>query len=1420
MGAPPAQLALLREVVGVGPGDDVLSSALRRSGGDLAAAVNIIFDSASLPAPAPVPKAPSESTSAILLEDSDGEDAKPSVPPAPMQPPLGGSSSSAGATSSSSGGTGKRTSFAFFQQKAEEQKAAERSKKRLKAADSKADGTALETPPKAPAASRSRACDVEWALLLGGFNTDAFSTTRIGAEQQFRLEDGSFGPLFRAGARLELKWIVEAKKAKARPGTAAASAGYENGTVRFDVCGQEVGKFPSWAARALVPLLARRLIDVEAVLGKHPPRSVELGTTVPVVVRVSLRSSALSAPGKVVAASGHTAVGSDTAGGSAKSSKAKGQKAVQKEEADKEVQKTSTVMLLDKLQLPCRRRAAPGDEAEKGGDESLTGGAAGNGAGLEEDGEEAEEMSKAAAAQLGSRDHLERHDLPGVVLPAGSFGARLRPYQAQAVYWMWQQENPTSKMPSSFMTQDPHNAPAEDGQAPPSAPSVADKEPAERQLHPMWDEYELPEATGPLPGGRASAKFLYHHRTTGALSLDFPDAALAHCRGGVLADDMGLGKTVMCLALLSLDNGPANLPSARKAAPELRALEEDAESTPVPKQLNSFFQQTQQPSNADDSVGGVLVVAPLSLIRQWHAEAERHFPASCCPSVHEYHGAGRHISAEQLRNFGIVLTTYGTLSCEKEDGPLFQIYWRRIILDEAHAIKNRCSRQAQMAFRLRSFCRWCVTGTPLQNSVEELYSAVRFLRVDPWSAWPCWRQSVALPLERGRHGDGEAMSQALDTARRIVTPLILRRTKGTVDPKTGEPLLELPKKHVHIHNLQLSVAERDFYDALWNKSKTQFDTYVASGEALSKYTHILQLILKLRQALCHPFLVFAKQKGKDEDMESMEKRCLQEMVGGQGLSERFVGNLLEGLRNGELGDCPICCDAPEDPTITPCGHVFCRDCAHKVVKQCSGECPVCRKRGIDIKSLRVLPGASRFPSQLLAKASAAGQEGHSPAASETCAQSTKMKELLALLKKDMADGQRAVVFSQWTSFLDLVGSAMEAACIPFQRFDGSLSLDERAKRVAWLSEEAEEGTPSARVLMVSLKSGGSGLNLVAASRLYLLDLWWNPAVEEQAIQRVHRIGQKQEVHVYKFVVEDSIDMDLLDLHRAKERLLEDALQGGKHQEAATKLTMDDLKRLFSPCRSSLRGLRGNQASAASSDRSKASMLEPPEPVTSAPTARTPVPSTGAFEPEPVEEVTVSQADSDVEMNFDAEEAMPSAAAAASAAGGWRASMLSVPAAALAQAPKTAAPALVSTTPAPAATADAPVMTPPAPVDVPMAPIVAAALVEPVISPAAPAVPAEPAPAAVASANAPSTGAGAPAAWEAFGNEAEGSRAMQAVGSLGFFDEDDDLSDSEILAACEQAEEAMAATASQAVSGQGESQTAAAACWAAMPLDDA
>eukprot|EP00927_Polykrikos_kofoidii_P027162 TRINITY_DN24001_c0_g1_i1.p1 TRINITY_DN24001_c0_g1~~TRINITY_DN24001_c0_g1_i1.p1 ORF type:complete len:1399 (+),score=252.81 TRINITY_DN24001_c0_g1_i1:147-4343(+) len=1296
--ASPSQeiLAILHEVVGRRQNDETLVAAWRRAGCNLAGTVNLLLDSraeacaipsATVNAKAALPQRSGKSSSAssrldasrgrhdgskasetISLDDSDDEGVR-------------GSCTTVAAAIGASLPTATRSHLrARSRSRSRGSRQSPPSRRSAKSnppfedqgscndaagfPDVRTCGSHLPRLAKLAKASLD-AVEFDCTFMLGTVLVDAYSTTSVCKE---RLQKGD---------QVDLRVGLIVRKGKHRVGGSdSVAVGRDRSSVRFYANGSEVGRFPAWAARMLVPLLSRRVIDADAVVGEMPPRVLSLGTTVPVEVRVWLRSTALCAPGQWAVSSAVNGAGSESValGLGAKSM------AAQQDEENVEIHRTAMALLLQRLGL--RRRGVAAGDQESGcvdtedrcGDANGDGGCGGDIAqtfsrqagvvsvshvgcqdtgnksiavaekeiggtieGEDEDGDATggaaasgeEEMSRLAAAQLGGGASLERFDLPCVALPEDHFVSRLRHYQGQAVYWMWRRENPGAQLPLSLFA-DPVRVGENNKQSSGAgsacgfdgceASSAAD---SGQLLHPMWDEYELERpvwlprrvgdtssvgectvvssdnrqlvgedakrvvaATSLLPAQTVS-KFLYHHRTTGALSLDFPDTTSAHSRGGILADDMGLGKTVMCLGLIALDSilgvvGGGTTGEDCSVGSTSLAEDDVAARMPRQRRRTAFFA-----SGSCSIRGGTLVVAPLSLIKQWRAEAERHFAVRARLVVHEYHGGGdsaatgrngRHASPQQLRSADLVLTTFGTLASERTDGALFQVHWRRVILDEAHSIKNRLSRQARAAFQLKTDTRWCVTGTPLQNSVEELFSLVRFLRVDPWSSWTEWRRAVALPLERGRHGDGVAMTTALNAARRIVQPLLIRRTKASRDPETGEPLLVLPPKHLHVVELQLSAGERDFYDALYSRSKTQFDTFVARGEVLAKFHHILLMILKLRQALCHPFLVFARPGAGDEDLESVQSRCIRDM-GGDVNAQKFVGSVMEDLRKGDLADCPICCDSPEDPTMTPCGHIFCRECALKIVDQCSGECPVCRRPGVSRKSLRVLPGASRFPSGLMTRSEETGGNKLPP-------QSTKMKEFLTLLRDDMAAGRRAVAFSQWTSFLDLLEASLDAAGIQWRRFDGTLSSQERQRRVAWLGEptdhvDAGDGGHGSgaggcgRVLLISLKAGGVGLNLVAATRVYMLDLWWNPAVEEQAIQRVHRIGQSSDVHVYKFVVADSIDAALLDLHRAKERLLEDAISGGRPQEGSGKLSVEDLRRIFSPCRSSLSSLRSD-----------------------------------------------------------------------------------------------------------------------------------------------------------------------------------------------------------------------------------------------------
>jgi SNF2 family DNA or RNA helicase len=162
--------------------------------------------------------------------------------------------------------------------------------------------------------------------------------------------------------------------------------------------------------------------------------------------------------------------------------------------------------------------------------------------------------------------------------------------------------------------------------------------------------------------------------------------------------------------------------------------------------------------------------------------------------------------------------------------------------------------------------------------------------------------------------------------------------------------------------------------------------------------------------------------------------------------------------------------------------------------------------------------------------------------------SSKVELLVEELTTAVAEGHKSLVFSQWTSLLDRVEPRLRAAGIAWTRLDGSTR--DRAGVVAGF--QADGGPP---VLLLSLQAGGSGLNLTAADHVFLLDPWWNPAVEDQAADRAHRIGQTRPVLVHRLVATNTVEERVLALQESKRALADTALAG---TAAAGGLTRDDL----------------------------------------------------------------------------------------------------------------------------------------------------------------------------------------------------------------------------------------------------------------------
>ncbi|XP_040999651.1 DNA repair protein RAD5B [Juglans microcarpa x Juglans regia] len=663
----------------------------------------------------------------------------------------------------------------------------------------------------------------------------------------------------------------------------------------------------------------------------------------------------------------------------------------------------------------------------------------------------------------------------------------LRPYQKQALYWMLELEKGIHA------------------------------EKAAKTLHPCWAAYQISDE-------RASS--IYVNTFSGESTTKFPTATQM-ARGGILADAMGLGKTVMTIALILARPG-------RGCHVNHECSTATADGTEITKSNKDSHIKASSKAN-----GGTLIVCPMALLGQWKDELETHSkPESISIFVHY---GGSRASPKVIAEHNVVLTTYGVLTAayknDSENSIFHRVSWYRVVLDEAHTIKSWKTQGAQAAFSLSSHCRWCLTGTPIQNNLEDLYSLLCFLHVEPWCNWAWWNKLIQKPYE---NGDPRGMK----LIKAILRPLMLRRTKESKD-KEGRPILVLPPTDIQIIECEQSEAEHDFYDALFKRSKVQFDQFVAQGKVLHNYANILELLLRLRQCCNHPFLVMSRADSqKYTDLSKLARRFLETNSNSTTTKQTvpthaYVEEVVEGIRRGENTECPICLEYADDPVLTPCAHKMCRECLLSSWRTpTSGLCPICRQllKKID---LIACPSENQFWVDV----------------EKNWKESSKVSGLLECLEriKRTGSGEKSIVFSQWTSFFDLLEIPLKRRGIGFLRFDGKLVQKQRE----WVLKEFSE-TKEKMVLLMSLRAGGVGLNLTAASNVFLMDPWWNPAVEEQAIMRIHRIGQKRTVCVRRFIVKDTVEERMQQVQARKQRMIAGALTD---QEVRT-ARLEELKMLF------------------------------------------------------------------------------------------------------------------------------------------------------------------------------------------------------------------------------------------------------------------
>ena len=474
------------------------------------------------------------------------------------------------------------------------------------------------------------------------------------------------------------------------------------------------------------------------------------------------------------------------------------------------------------------------------------------------------------------------------------------------------------------------------------------------------------------------------------------------------------------------------------------------------------------------------------------------------------------------------------------DSLLHAVTWERIVLDEAHKIKARTTNTAKCIYALRSAYKWCLTGTPLQNRVGELYSLVRFLRMDPHAYYfckvkgcecksLCWNfgpnqracaecghagprhyshfnQTVINPITRyGYVGDGK--KGFLTLRNDVLLPAQLRLTKAE---RAAD--VKLPPLKIEIRETEFDEVERDFYDSLYMLTRAKFDGYVKKCSVLHNYAHIFELLSRLRQACDHPYLVIhSKTAGATGQGAALGEKKKKNANPTDALPDDDDVCRAISIAGAEEPKhyCGLCQDETEadDAALAGCKHVFHRECILQygcvAASPESGKkvtCPVCRvPLTIDLQPTDLSGVPTRVATSIAAK-----KKDELPAKSilsridlTKYTSSTKVETLLRALRemRSGADGHlnKAIVFSQYTSMIYIAEWRLKKEKFVVAKLLGSMPVTQRAANL-----KAFRDDPNVSVILMSLKSGGEGLNLQAANYVFVLEPWWNPAVEMQA----------------------------------------------------------------------------------------------------------------------------------------------------------------------------------------------------------------------------------------------------------------------------------------------------------------------------------
>eukprot|EP00798_Chlamydomonas_sp_ICE-L_P010643 gene10643-12322_t len=597
---------------------------------------------------------------------------------------------------------------------------------------------------------------------------------------------------------------------------------------------------------------------------------------------------------------------------------------------------------------------------------------------------------------------------------------------------------------------------------------------------------------------------------------------------------------------------------AQKAAAKRLAKKEE-ERQAILQQLAAKYEPPPSPPAASGP-RATLIVCPLSVLSQWEQQLEEHTQGNM--KVYIYHGPSRKQDRSFLAQHDIVVTTYATMSGDAPGKGVKGVHWLRVVLDEAHIIKNHTAQQSVSACALVADRRWAVTGTPIQNKLQDLFGYTSFLKLEPLTDKSIFTRALERPMKL----KDERAVQRLQV---LMASIAMRRTKSM--KVNGRALVSLPRKVIHVVKVPLTPEDRLKYERLELDCARSITSQIRSGTLLQNYTAVLEVILRLRQIcvdghLCPQHVLKATTRGLDAAAGTEPKgNSHTKLLSAPSPDE--MKTLLGHLTTAGEEECPICLEQMSLPVITRCVHLFCRRCIEAVVTRDKALCPLCRSPVtlaslIDRSALETATSTDQAADGAGPVATPQPGLGAAPGA-----KLSKLLEHLRLRRQQLHKGDdeqevqnKAVVFSQFTGFLDLIEASLRQEGVKLVRIDGSSSATGRKEA---LRQFASKDIKSPEVFLVSLKAGGVGINLTAANEVHLMDPWWNCSVEDQAMDRVHRLGQTRDVEVFRYIAEDTIEERMLELQARKLELCQLAFDRRPTAEAARQMRIDDVRLLLS-----------------------------------------------------------------------------------------------------------------------------------------------------------------------------------------------------------------------------------------------------------------